>query len=278
VWVAALIRIHGSVGRSAVSVVAWTGAAYAPPGGCSRLSRLSLHLPASPARIASQDRTRLFPDAYDYVSFLHELGTQLRSLSCATISSAYVLHRLGDTLDLSWAAIVLSTPRAAGPQLSIVWGSSPDDLHTRFGQSQDVPLVADGQIIGKLCVGPSDTISSYCRKIARSSPRLPFGSGCVQTVADRAIACTAHGASARSNRAALCRALMRVQERTTVALLTCTRSAATSDPACPRDRRGLEATGRPAGCGRQRTRSHLTPRICAGRRPAEARRARLLAA
>lgn len=104
----------------------------------------------------------LFSDVYDYAATLRDLSSEIVHLASVDAIASHVLSRLGETLDLTWAAIVLDT--ADSPVLTYSWGTRPtgSELPALVGGGPDdndvsshvVPLVADGMSIGTLAIGP----------------------------------------------------------------------------------------------------------------------------
>ena len=75
----------------------------------------------------------LFRDAYDYARTLRDLGFETARLTSAEAISNHVLARLGDTLDLCWAALVL---RDASSSAVFHWGDCPLDVIDELGRLQ----------------------------------------------------------------------------------------------------------------------------------------------
>ncbi|CAA9587616.1 MAG: hypothetical protein AVDCRST_MAG88-4222, partial [uncultured Thermomicrobiales bacterium] len=109
----------------------------------------------------------LFRDVYDYAETLRALSTELAALIDRDTVVEHVLSRVGEVLDLRWAAIVL-TP-ADGPATRFGWGDYPvqskagevgeiwpyDGRRRSGGEgAQRVPLVSEGEILGAVVLGP----------------------------------------------------------------------------------------------------------------------------
>ncbi len=104
----------------------------------------------------------LFRDVYDYADTLRDLSGEIVHLASVEAIASHVLARLGETLDLTWAAIVLDGADAASSAYG--WGKYPSRsdlltfaearLESSPATSQVVPLVADGMSIGMLVIGP----------------------------------------------------------------------------------------------------------------------------
>jgi signal transduction histidine kinase len=112
----------------------------------------------------------LFRDTYDYAQTLQQLGAEIVGLVGVEAIATHVLARIGKTLDLRWAAIVIGT----APDVSAHrWRCSPvedellalltSDLAKRpaamppRGQTYHVlSLVAEGTRMGLLVAGPKD--------------------------------------------------------------------------------------------------------------------------
>lgn len=124
----------------------------------------------------------LFRDLYDYRGTLQQLSTEVGLLSADTQSIAgHVLRRLGETLDLCWAAIILDpwsgagdgepqSPQSSGGPVVFCWGVCPKgiegasiaaavreesahcpDIAERY---QIIALRSGGGLLGGLVVGP----------------------------------------------------------------------------------------------------------------------------
>ncbi len=101
----------------------------------------------------------LFRDVYSYAETLQHLSSEIVHLASVDTIAMHVLDRLGATLDLAWAAIVLETPAPGVPYYC--WGDCPANLDPRTiqswpdgGRAHFMPLVADGLAIGTLAIGP----------------------------------------------------------------------------------------------------------------------------
>lgn len=104
----------------------------------------------------------LFRDVYEYAETLRDLSREIVHLTSVDAIASHVLSRLGETLDLTWTAIVLDTGDPPAPVYG--WGTFPSgsDLPTLaeagFNGSpashQVLPLVADDRCIGTLAIGP----------------------------------------------------------------------------------------------------------------------------
>lgn len=101
----------------------------------------------------------LFRDVYSYAETLQHLSSEIVHLASVDTIAMHVLDRLGTTLDLAWAAIVLETPVPGVPYYC--WGDGPGNLDPQILRSwpdgdraQLMPLVADGLAIGTLAIGP----------------------------------------------------------------------------------------------------------------------------
>jgi signal transduction histidine kinase len=128
--------------------------------------------------LRSKVERMVFRDVYDYAATLHDLGTETSRLTSPEAISHHVLGRLGKTLDLTWATLVLrsATPRNVVYQWSecpvdvvidlerLNWDECTDhrprqfldNLHlgsTRRKVDSAVPLVADGDVIGAVVIG-----------------------------------------------------------------------------------------------------------------------------
>lgn len=90
----------------------------------------------------------LFRDVYDPQSTLRQLGAELAQLGELDAVARHVLDRLGSTLDLSWASIALD---AVSDPIRFRWGVEPDSTP---GPVCTIPLVAEGEGIGRIIVGP----------------------------------------------------------------------------------------------------------------------------
>ncbi len=104
----------------------------------------------------------LFRDVYDYAATLRDISSEIVHLASVEAIASHVLARLGGTLDLTWAAIVLDG--ADTSTSTYCWGKHPSssDLpkfpeaghYSSPAASHVVPLVADGMSIGTLAIGP----------------------------------------------------------------------------------------------------------------------------
>lgn len=113
----------------------------------------------------------LFHDVYDYSGTLRTLAHELVRLRSMDEVATHALMRLGQTLDLAWAAIVLNDDGEAAPTL-YTWGNVPVDLTARLEEGGEsaatratpvqiadavalvVPLSADEGTGGYLAIGP----------------------------------------------------------------------------------------------------------------------------
>lgn len=103
----------------------------------------------------------LFRDVYEYAETLRALSSELVHFASVDTIAAHALSRLGETLGLTWAAIVLDA--ADPPVPTYRWGNCPSGPNFEglsengFTDSQTcaqiVPLVADGMSIGILAIG-----------------------------------------------------------------------------------------------------------------------------
>lgn len=113
---------------------------------------------------------RLFHDVYDYAATLERLGAEIVRLASIDRIAGYVLARLGETLDLRWAALALDGEGLPAPLYR--WGECDIDLSARAllagcpprsggadGRCLDPTarveaLMVDGVTLGVLVVGP----------------------------------------------------------------------------------------------------------------------------
>ena len=111
----------------------------------------------------------LFHDVYRYAPTLQRLSAEIAGLLGVGAIATHVLDRVGRTLDLSWAALTAGT---APPVDAHRWGDCPvdGDLFALLNRNpagqrptaaqhpgrsgQLAPLVAEGETIGVLAVGP----------------------------------------------------------------------------------------------------------------------------
>jgi signal transduction histidine kinase len=139
-------------------VVAFIGATFAP--GQSWLRRTIERI--------------VFHDVYNYAETLERLSNEIARLSTIDAIAWHVLYSLAKMLDLSWAAITISSPGAT--RMIYRWGDCPESLSllidgdmsppqwgathshpTKSVEEQDtllVPLVAEEASLGLLAVGP----------------------------------------------------------------------------------------------------------------------------
>jgi len=99
--------------------------------------------------------TRLFRDLYDYAATLEALATTLAQLDEVGAIAECALVRLGQTLGLSWATLVLDvdSPGLAARR----WTWPPVHrcpVGTSLSPDTTLPLIADGLAIGSLALGP----------------------------------------------------------------------------------------------------------------------------
>lgn len=113
---------------------------------------------------------RLFHDVYDYAATLERLGAEIVRLASVDRIAGHVLARLGETLDLRWAALALD---GEGPPAPLYrWGECNIDLsarallaccsprsgdadgHPSSSAARAEPLMVDGVAFGVLVVGP----------------------------------------------------------------------------------------------------------------------------
>src|SRR5579884_398707 len=90
----------------------------------------------------------LLQDVYSFPAALHQFASRIVHLKTAEDIAAHTLASLGETLDLRWAALMLSRPMERRFQ----WGACPDD--PRAGAAEITPLAADGEELGVLAAGP----------------------------------------------------------------------------------------------------------------------------
>ncbi|GBD17495.1 Sensor histidine kinase ComP [bacterium HR26] len=124
----------------------------------------------------------LFRDVYDYRATLRELSAELVQFGELSAVARHALDRLGRTLDLSWATIELDD---RPEPLRFSWGS--DTVITVPGNGGGaaavsppvgyrVPLIADGETIGRLEVGTKrhdiDLLPEDRELIATVAPHL----------------------------------------------------------------------------------------------------------
>ncbi|MBM2811633.1 MAG: Histidine kinase protein, partial [Chloroflexi bacterium] len=112
----------------------------------------------------------LFRDTYSYADTLRALGDEIVRLVGAEAIAGHVLQRLGETLDLTWAAVALRDQ--SGRVAVYHWGDCPPameelvrlhaDVPTEGDRGREivpsiamqfVPLVAEGVYIGDIAVG-----------------------------------------------------------------------------------------------------------------------------
>jgi signal transduction histidine kinase len=95
----------------------------------------------------------LFRDVYDYAETLRRLSVEIAGLSGVEVIARHLLERLGRTLDLAWAEVVVEAD--AGAPLRFRWPRQPDPAVAVDGASASLlaPLVADGAAIGTLALG-----------------------------------------------------------------------------------------------------------------------------
>lgn len=103
----------------------------------------------------------LFRDTYSYADTLQEFSDELVHLTGLAPLATHTLGRLGETLDLSWEAVVVRDD--SGPPLLFRWGTCPATLNStqlmraltaETGAVASATLVSDGTAIGVLAVGP----------------------------------------------------------------------------------------------------------------------------
>ncbi|MGZ3680625.1 MAG: GAF domain-containing sensor histidine kinase, partial [Ktedonobacterales bacterium] len=116
----------------------------------------------------------LFHDVYNYAETLERLSNEIARLSTIDAIAWHVLRSLAKMLDLSWAAIAMSSPGT--PRLVYPWGDCPEGLthpteddvlsphvggtHTHMTKTVEehdallVPLVAEEASLGLLAIGP----------------------------------------------------------------------------------------------------------------------------
>lgn len=112
----------------------------------------------------------LFHDVYDYAAILQQIGSEIVYLRSIESIAGHALQRIGTTLDLHWSE--LSVGIGAKAPLKYRWGKPPFAFEPQrpgkglFGTKRSngsvdspgfaVPLIADGQDIGLLRIGPKE--------------------------------------------------------------------------------------------------------------------------
>jgi signal transduction histidine kinase len=91
---------------------------------------------------------RLFGDVYDFTHTVQAFGSELAQCSTAPSIADHALARLGRTLDLRWAML-----ETYSPTRSYGWRARPDVELTVDAPAIELPLVTDGQTIGRLMAG-----------------------------------------------------------------------------------------------------------------------------
>ncbi|HEU4793077.1 MAG TPA: histidine kinase, partial [Nitrolancea sp.] len=171
------------VSRGLVALIVWTGlltgytvALYGLTTMIDPAASLTSHFGMAMASVALvaatfwplQHRIRrllervLFRDVYEYAETLRDLSSEIVHLASVDAIASHVLSRLGETLDLTWTAIVLDAAEPPAPTYR--WGTYPSGnelpalaeagLDGNSASYQVVPLVADGMSIGTLAIGP----------------------------------------------------------------------------------------------------------------------------
>lgn len=125
--------------------------------------------PFAQARLRRLLERTFFHDVYHYSETLQDLSAAIGSLAGVADIATFVLERVGHTLDLTWAALVVV---AAPEGLVRRWGRAPDEQELRnllaggaAGPRQEtvdgrprpcqcIPLVAQGAMVGLLAAGP----------------------------------------------------------------------------------------------------------------------------
>lgn len=135
-----------------------------------RVAVIAATFPFVQGRLRQALERILFRDVYGYAETLQQLSDEVVHLRDVETIAGHVLHRLSQTLDLSWAVIALRAdeplvfryPSGHGPTdperlLETEPGRGPDreaSARTVRDVAQIVPLVAEGNTIGTLAVGP----------------------------------------------------------------------------------------------------------------------------
>ncbi len=191
------------VSRGLVALIVWTGlltgytvALYGLTKVIDPAASLTSHFGMAMASVALvaatfwplQHRMRrllervLFRDVYEYAETLRDLSSEIVHLASVDAIASHVLSRLGETLDLTWTAIVLDA--ADPPAPTYRWGTYPSGnelpalaeagMDGNSASYQVVPLVADGMSIGTLAIGPKrydvELLSEDQRLIATLAP------------------------------------------------------------------------------------------------------------
>ncbi len=89
----------------------------------------------------------LFRDTYVYADTVEQIAREIVTLHGVEAITTHVLERLGRVLDLRWAVLTFEPTTA-----SYMWGATREPSEPAAA----VPLIADGVLIGSLCVGPKE--------------------------------------------------------------------------------------------------------------------------
>lgn len=170
VWIALLGCYAIGIDALGRDVSAWPAPLAAALG--STLLRVALVATTFPLLQHGLRRTLerwLFHDVYRYAPTLQQFSAEIAGLQGVGAIAAHVLDRVGQTLDLSWAALAVGTD----PPVDVYrWADCPADgdllallnrdvvdqhpaSARRQGQGSEwVPLVAEGAAIGGFVTGP----------------------------------------------------------------------------------------------------------------------------
>lgn len=96
----------------------------------------------------------LLDDVYDYSRTLLRLSATVAHRHDLGEVAAYLLQQLGETLDLSWAMIILTAQEAAAYRWDPDRGTSDAFARAQTAAGYREPLVTDDRQIGELVLGP----------------------------------------------------------------------------------------------------------------------------
>jgi signal transduction histidine kinase len=151
-------------------VVAALGGRTALPALAPAIAITAATYPLAERRVRRACERLLFHDVYDYSGTLRTLAHELVQLRSIDEVASHALMRLGQTLDLAWAAIHLSLEGLTPTQFT--WGDVPIDLAARLQADLGatamratpvriadavalvVPLASEGAAGGSLAIGP----------------------------------------------------------------------------------------------------------------------------
>jgi signal transduction histidine kinase len=183
-----LMGIDRVVRRSLVALLVWgiltsgyvvgfiliakaIGDANILPAGAVALAIATATYPLAERWVRRACERLLFHDVYDYSGTLRSLAHELVQLRSMDEVASHALTRLGQTLDLAWAAITFEAPEMPA-SAQFTWGDVPADftghLHDELASPMTratsmqiagavalvLPLAADGVASGYLAIGP----------------------------------------------------------------------------------------------------------------------------